>query len=74
MYPAVYHIKMWDEIEMKEREVCGITFAKNYVEAVQNMEDYYGDTIISFSIMFVDTEQSIVEISKEEAERLERNA
>ena len=71
MFPAIYHVCFWDEVDMKEKKVSGVTFGHNYVEAVQHIEDYYGDTIINFSVMFVCDEQTILEISDEEADRIE---
>lgn len=74
MYPAVYHVHLYDEVDHTERDVCGVTFAHNFTQAVQNIEDYYGNEVISLSIMFVNEEQSVIEISAEEASRLELEA
>lgn len=47
LFPFEYILNTWNELDEKEEIVHGITFGKNYTEAMSNIEGYYGDTIIA---------------------------
>lgn len=50
MYPALYTVEFWDDITHEMKTVKGITFADNFTEAVERIEDYYGLTLNSVTI------------------------
>lgn len=49
-FPVEYKINMWDEFVGKSKTVYGVTLAKSYTEAMDNIEKYYGDSIIEISL------------------------
>ena len=55
MFPIEYKIKIWDEIDEKERIVYGITIAENYADGIKKIESYYGDTIIEMRTFMNET-------------------
>lgn len=61
MYPVEYIVTIWDDLTNKEEVVKGITFAKNYTEAMSKIEDYYGNEIIDIK-MFMLEEGSVYEL------------
>lgn len=50
IFPVEYEINMWDEFVGKSKTVYGVTLAKSYTEAMNNIEKYYGDSIIEISL------------------------
>lgn len=51
IYPFIYWAtipSMEDECQMEERTGC--TFAKSYAEAMANIEEFYGDDLISIKL------------------------
>lgn len=61
MYPALYTAKVYDNIERKTEIVKGITFADTFTTAMENIEGYYGDTLISVELE-LEEESSIWEL------------
>ena len=51
MYPVEYKAIVWNEIECENEEVHGITFGETYTEALELIEKYYGDDIISIELI-----------------------
>ncbi len=49
-FPVEYKINMWNEFEGKSKIVYGVTLAKSYIEAMDNIEKYYGDSINEISL------------------------
>lgn len=61
MYPVEYIVTIWDDLTNKEEVVKGITFAKNYTEAMSKIEDYYKDGIIDIKLFMLE-EGSVYEL------------
>lgn len=49
-YPAFYEVITWDEFKGEQEKLHGVTFGENWAEVAQNLEEYYGDTLISMTI------------------------
>lgn len=62
MYPALYTAEIWDDIDHKMRTVKGITFANNFTEAAERIEDYYGLELNSVTIELQE-EQTVWELT-----------
>lgn len=70
-YPAIYTIKIWNELSENTEVVHGVTFGDSYVDAIKNIEDYYGSDIVSIEYMEqLEGPQSVVEISENEFENI----
>lgn len=64
MYPFEYEVQVYDEFSEKVNKyevIHGITFANTYAEAMENIESYYGDTIIDIKL-YMNEEQSVYEL------------
>lgn len=46
----LYWAEFYNDTEEKEELESGITFAKSYVEAMRNVEIYYGEDLIKVTI------------------------
>ena len=42
-----YVIEYWDECECKERTVSGLTFGETIIDAVKNLDAYYGNSLLN---------------------------
>ena len=62
--PFEYEIKIFESDEKTERIVHGITFGNNYADAVENIESYYGDTIIEILHVFMNDACSVYEFEE----------
>ena len=60
IYPVEYIANVYDEVEIKNDIVHGVTFAENYAEAMKNIETYYGDNIIDVKLFMLE-ESSVYE-------------
>ncbi len=60
MYPVEYKVAIWDDDVEKVEKRHGVTFAENYAEAMANIEQYYGDTIIDVKL-FMNEECTVYE-------------
>lgn len=70
MYPYIFWGSVYDEIDAEEREFSGCTFADSYAEAMDNIEDYYGEDLISIRLTPLE-ESSILEFtSKKEGKKI----
>ena len=49
-YPAFYEVTVWNEFKKEQEKLHGVTFGKSWAEVAQNLEEYYGDTLISMTI------------------------
>lgn len=65
MFPAKYSALIWNEFDEVTERVTGITFGKNYAEAMENIEAYYGDELIRVTIE-LEEEATVYESSVEE--------
>lgn len=68
VYPTKYTIKIYDEIDGFTKTVSGVTFSDTYTEAMSNIEDYYGDTIVCIEYMEALEEGLVYEFSETEKE------
>ena len=50
MYPFLYTVEYYDEINYKLETIQGITFADNFTEAAERIENYYGEMLESVTI------------------------
>lgn len=73
MYPYIFWGSAYDEVDDHEREFSGCTFADTYAEAMSNIEDYYGNELISIRLTPLE-ENSILEFStKKEGKTIVNN-
>lgn len=49
-YPAFYEVTTWDEFKGEREKLHGITFGESWAQIAQNLEEYYGDTLINMTI------------------------
>lgn len=61
MYPVLYTAEIWDDITHEMKTVKGITFADNFTEAAERIEDYYGEILNSVTIELQE-EQTVWEL------------
>lgn len=61
MYPIEYKVRCWDDYENKNYETYGVTIARNYTDAMSNIEGYYGEGLIEVKL-FMQEESSVYEI------------
>ena len=62
MYPVLYKVHYWDEDSQEEIFHFGVTLADSYSDAMEKVETYYGDNIISVSL-FMEEECSVYEFN-----------
>ena len=46
-----YQLKIWDEIDSKEKIRSGVVAANTITEAMKGIEDYYGDEIMEVQML-----------------------
>lgn len=46
-----YQLKVWDEIDSKEEIRSGVVAADTITEAMEEIEDYYGDEIMEVQML-----------------------
>lgn len=65
MYFASYKLKIWNEIDHREEYVMGVTTTCNgtLVNAMKNIEKYYGDDIIKVLELEIQESSSVYEFS-----------
>lgn len=63
MGPFEYTVVICSEFkDYKEETIKGITFAGSYTEAMEQIEDYYGNEIVEITRLFACEECSIYEL------------
>lgn len=65
MCPVLYKVHYWDEDSQKEIFYFGVTLANSYSDAMEKVETYYGDNIISVAL-FMNEECSVYEFNLED--------
>lgn len=50
IYPFLYWGEYFNTLEEKTKTMSGCTFAENYTEAMGNIEEYYGDELITIHL------------------------
>ena len=50
MYPVLVKITFWDEVEEKKNKAVHLLMARNYTEAVEQLESFYGNQICKIHI------------------------
>lgn len=73
MYPYIFWGSVYDEIDNNEREFSGCTFADNYAEAMSNIEDYYGEDLISIRLTPLEKSSVLEFITKKEGKDIVNN-
>ena len=64
-----YEIKYFDDIEEKQKIICGLVFEQSYSLAISNITDFYGeDCIVYIAIEALERDCSVYETSEKEAE------
>lgn len=71
-YPFTYKVTYYDEISEKEKRECGISFADSFTDAAEIIEDEYKETLISIDRIYLFEESSVVVITEEEMNKIER--
>lgn len=54
IYPAEYEVKVWNSDEEKIETVHGVTFGVSFTEAMESIEDYYGEDLCSVTIILLE--------------------
>ena len=54
IYPVEYKAIIWDEFDREQKTVKGVTFSETYTGAVENIEGYYGDSIIALTLFMLE--------------------
>lgn len=67
MYPAEYEVRYWNDVDEKMCTVHGVTMTESFTEAMQNIEDYYGDELDFVSIILLE-EASVYEFESTQSE------
>ena len=70
MYPFVCGIRYWDEIDHEEKDTYLLLYSHSFSDAMNAVEDYFGENLISANIHCVAEEGSYFEVSKEVATAL----
>ena len=64
-----YEIKYFDDIEEKQKIICGLVFEQSYSLAISNITDFYGeDCIVYIAIEALERDCPVYEMSEKEAE------
>lgn len=71
-YPFTYKVTYYDEIFEKEKQECGISFADSFTDAAEIIEDEYKEILISIDRIYLFEESSVVVITEEEMNKIER--
>lgn len=71
-YPFTYKVTYYDEIFEKEKQECGISFADSFTDAAEIIEDEYKEILISIDRIYLFEESSVVIITEEEMNKIER--
>lgn len=65
--PYIYKVTVFNEVSEQVEKVAGVTFASKFSEAVHNLENHYGDTLIDIHIDELE-EAEVLEFPVETAE------
>lgn len=71
-YPFSYKVTYYDEISEKEKQECGIGFADSFTDAAEIIEDEYKEILISIDRIYLFEESSVIIITEEEMNKIER--
>ena len=64
-----YEIKYFDDIEDRQKIICGLVFEQSYSSAIRNITDFYGeDCIVYITIEALERDCPVYEMSEKEAE------
>lgn len=63
VYPFEYEV----EVSYENTKYHGVTFAKNYGKAAKNIENYYGDELVTMKLFCME-EQSVYEFEETQSE------
>ena len=64
-----YEIKYFDDIEEKQKIICGLVFEQSYASAISNITDFYGeDCIVYIAIEALERDCPVYETSEKDAE------
>ena len=64
MFPVEYEAEVFNSLDGKMENIHGITFADSFTEAMDKIEDYYGEELNKVTIVLLE-EATVYEISKE---------
>ncbi len=53
-YPAEYEVEFYNEIEGKMEYIKGVTMAESFTDAMQKIENYYGDELNKVTITLLE--------------------
>lgn len=67
MYPAEYEARFWDEIDGKMVTVHGVTMAESFTDAMEKVEEHYGDELDFVSIILLE-EASVYEFESTQSD------
>lgn len=69
MCPVEYTMTFIEPGELEIKHLHGITFADTYAEAMEKIEDYYGEGIVDIKIMMLE-ECSVYDFEMNDGENL----
>lgn len=64
MYPVLYKVIYWCEIDKKEKTAYGVVIADSYEDAMGQIESYYGD--INTAVLSMNEEGTVYEFNLED--------
>lgn len=64
MYPVLYKVIYWSEINRKEETAYGVVIADSYEDAMGQVESYYGD--ITTATLSMNEEGTVYEFNLED--------
>lgn len=64
LYPTIFHVDYYDDLEEKEISKSGIIYAENYTHGVEKLSSWYGEDNIN-RISLECFEDSPIEINDE---------
>lgn len=74
MYPFIYSVRYWDEIDSCETLRQGVTFGNDYMDAARNICDTY-DADCVFNMELTQLEEDLVlELSESEVSKVLKEA
>lgn len=73
IYPATYSAHIYNPIEQREEDVCGVLFCNSFTDAAAQLEHCYGDELISINIFLLE-ENSVLELPREIIDQIQHLA
>lgn len=60
-----YKVKVYNDVKNENVEVMGICFGENFVQAMENLSDYYGEDLLEVVLLVQVGNNNCYELSEE---------